>query len=131
MANQQKSARTADGKILTWQEILEAQDLPVDEIEVPEWGGKVKIRALTQGEAGEIIKRVTEAEGPQFELQERLMVRFGLVEPAVGDDALDQLVEKSASAISRVAAAVDQLSGDNPELRKKSRVSFRAGAGAS
>ncbi|HYI80000.1 MAG TPA: hypothetical protein VEW67_03995 [Thermoleophilaceae bacterium] len=129
--NQAKSARAADGKILTWQEIIEAQDLPTDVIDVPEWGGQVKIRALTQGEAGQVIKRVSEGEGVQFELQERLMVRFGLVEPAIGDDALDTLLDKSAAVISRLSGAIDALSEDTPDIRKKSRVSFRASAGAS
>lgn len=131
MANEQKSARTDDGKILTWQEILEAQDLPTDVVDVPEWGGKVKIRALTQGEAGRVIKRVSEGEGVQFELQERLMVRYGLVEPAIGDDALDQLLDKSAAVVARLSGAIDALSEDTEEMRKKSRMSFRSGAGAS
>lgn len=37
-------------KILTKEEILAAEDLPTQEIEVPEWGGSVIVRPLTGSE---------------------------------------------------------------------------------
>jgi len=37
-------------KLLSREEILQAQDLPIEEVEVPEWGGSVLVRGLTGAE---------------------------------------------------------------------------------
>lgn len=44
--------------LLTGAEILAADDLPFEDVEVPEWGGTVRVRALRAGERREFEKRI-------------------------------------------------------------------------
>lgn len=40
----------SNGKLLTMEEILAADDTAYEEMEIPEWGGTVRLQALTLGE---------------------------------------------------------------------------------
>ncbi len=49
MSKKEKS--NSGAKYLTLQEIYDAQDIVIEEVEVPEWGGVVRLRSMTGEEA--------------------------------------------------------------------------------
>lgn len=130
--NQSKSARDENGRILSVAEIRDTEDRIEDTVEVPEWGGSVRIRELSQGLSGKIIEEVLAAgeDNSTYGLQQRLTVRHGVIEPELTDDDVAMLEQKSLTAVSRIAEAIEALSEDTKENREKRRKSFRARAGA-
>jgi len=50
-------------KLLTRDAILQAQDLPTQDVEVPEWGGTVRVRALTGAERDAFEQSIVEQRG--------------------------------------------------------------------
>lgn len=114
-----------NGSVLSREKILGAQDLKYDEVDVPEWGGKVRIRSLTATERAKFEEhtyRVTQrvgAEGVNVEFFAHL-VRLRLCVLTIvdengnrmfADDEEDVLGQKSATGADRVFQASSKLSG--------------------
>lgn len=105
--------------LLGREEILRAQDLETKDVAVPEWGGTVRVRALTgserdQFEAGTVIQQ-----GKTMRLNLG-NVRARLVALSVVDEEgqqifsasdVEALGQKSAAALNRVASVAQQMSG--------------------
>jgi hypothetical protein len=108
---------------LSRDDILKAADITVEEVDVPEWGGTVLVRAMTGQQRDE------------FELGARMATRGGDYLPAgynfraqvialccVDDDGkrlftvadVDTLGEKSAAPLDRIYDVVARLSGMAP-----------------
>lgn len=102
----------AKSKFLNLDAILAAPDVRESEVEVPEWGGKVKIRSLTKAAQVSIRKKSTGRDGTidEFNMEGRLLVA-GLVEPEVNENQISELFEKSSSAVDRVLQAILGVSG--------------------
>ena len=49
--------------LLTREAILQAQDLPTEQVHVPEWGGDVLVRALTGAERDRFEQSIVEQRG--------------------------------------------------------------------
>ena len=112
-------------KILTRDEILEAEDIQIWEVEVPEWGGVVLCRSLTAAQ----VERVQN----KFKGKGMKGVTAALVAMACVDDAgkrlfhqsdLDKLSGKSLSACTRVLKVIMEQNAmeeeDLEELAKNS-----------
>lgn len=106
-------------KILTRGQILEAEDLEWQDLNVPEWGGTVIVRGLTgkerdQYEAGILRMRGKNAQLNLQNARARLVV-MGTIdeegEPVFTMKDVDALGDKSAAAIERIASAIQRLSG--------------------
>lgn len=113
--------------ILTREQILEAQDLQKELVEVPEWGGAVYVRALTGTERDafeqSMIEMRTVRRGRREETVRELRLqnlRARLCAMTICDengnrlftDADIQLLgQKSASALNRVFEVAQRLSG--------------------
>lgn len=123
--------------ILTKQQILEADDLQVETIEVPEWGGEVLVRGLsgTERDAWEqsIIDMKQAAArkngaGLDYDFanfRAKLVARCIVDEDGqrlFGEGEIGLLGKKSAAALDRVFAVAQRLSGlssqDVEELTK-------------
>lgn len=102
--------------------ILGAPDLPTQDVHVPEWGGDVRIRALTGAErdAFEAHGAKQKGKGMQLNLQN---LRARLVAMAIVDEDGARLFSdadvvalgnKSAAALDRVFTAAARLSGLTP-----------------
>src|SRR5690606_20312294 len=98
------------GKLLTREAILQAEDLPTEDVEVPEWGGVVRVRGLTGAERGAFEQSIVDArgKGARMNLQN---VRARLVALAVVDESgnrlfsdadVEALGRKSGRALNRV-----------------------------
>jgi hypothetical protein len=100
-------------KVLTWDEIEAADDLITEMVDVPEWGGAVKIRALSRKRCVETLDEcVGEETGVRDnEKLQMLLVTRGVVEPQLSDDRAEQLNKKHVDPIARVSQRVQIISG--------------------
>lgn len=103
--------------LLTRDEILAAQDIRTQDVEVPEWGGSVRVSVMSGTARDRYESSLVDVEGKYVAL-ENLRARF--VSVCVVDDAgamvfttddIKALGEKSADALDRVFKAASRLNG--------------------
>lgn len=112
-------------KILGRIDILESNDLAVEEVDVPEWGGAVIVRALTGSERdayeSEIFSLRGQGKGVEYNLSNiraKLSARTIVDEEGVRvftDADIVKLGLKSAAALDRVFSVAQRLSRLTPE----------------
>lgn len=112
------------GQMLSTEQILAASDLVEQVVEVPEWGGAVRIRTMTKGAQIRLRKEATIDGKVDEERLELLMVVHAVVDPALTVAHVEQLKGKSAVAIDRIMKAFGDLSGFTPEAVKDTKKSF-------
>jgi len=101
------------GKILTRDEILQAQDLETVEVAVPEWGGVVRVRGLTGAERDALEAEAAELRRPLDNFRARYVARCIVDENGeriFSDEDIEALGRKSAAALNRVFEAAVRLS---------------------
>lgn len=110
-------------KFLTAAEILEKDDLPVQEIDVPEWGGTLRLRPLTAEEA--ISYNDTIKSGGDKRHAAVILAGLCLVNedgaPLFSAKEVQLLAKKSLSAlmkIQRVALKINGLTKDEETIVK-------------
>lgn len=104
---------------LTRDVILQADDLLVEDVEVPEWGGVVRVRGLTGAERDDFEASVVEQRGKKtrFNMQNfraKLVVRAAINgdgQRLFTDKDAPLLGRKSAAALQRVFEVAQRLSG--------------------
>jgi len=110
-------------KLLTRDAILQAEDLPTEDIEVEEWGGAVRVRALTGAERDAFEQSIVEQRGKSTRMNLR-NIRAKLVALTVvdadgkrlfSDKDAELLGKKSAAALDRVFEVAQRLSGLSSE----------------
>ena len=112
--------------------ILTAQDLQTEDVEVPEWGGAVRVRSFTGRERDAFESSMVRGEGRDRKVDLTNM-RARLVGLTVidetgqrlfTDEEVDLLGAKSGAALDRVFAVAQKLNGlsgaDVEELSKNS-----------
>lgn len=106
---------------LTREAIIDAADTPEEDVAVPQWGGSVRIKALTKAEhqalrtqatiskpgatPGEVVKEIDDQ---RFET---LLVIHSVIEPKFAPDEAELLRGKSAGAIDTIIKAITALNG--------------------
>lgn len=109
--------------ILTREQILQADDLKREMVEVPEWGGEVIVRCLTGTERDEFESALIQFKGQSYNIK-LANARARLTSLSVVDEAGERLFseadvvalgQKSAAALSRVFEAAQRLSGLKPK----------------
>lgn len=109
--------------LLSREAILQAQDLPTEDVEVPEWGGTVRVRGLTGAERDAFEQSIVEQRGKSTRMNLK-NIRAKLVALTVVDEQgnrvftdedAELLGKKSASALDRIFAVAQRLSGLRPE----------------
>lgn len=107
---------------LTLDQILDAEDLATEEVEVPEWSGKVLCRELSALDAEELAvmwtrwqKEHPEMRGfpPAFraEICARGIVHPETHEPLFKKDQIEKLARKNGAALDRIYPIIQRLSG--------------------
>lgn len=106
--------------VLTKEEILQARDVKVESVDVPEWGGSVFVRSITAAERGQIEEaaaKFKESKGKDS-FARTFTVRFASLaicdkegKRLFEDKDIAQLQQKNAAAIARIAEAAQRLSG--------------------
>lgn len=130
-------------KLLSKEEILKIPDIQFEEVEVPEWGGRVRVKTLNGKERDTFEAGLTIHEGKKvrFNLQD---VRARLVALSVvgedgqrlfSDEDVLRLGEKSGKALDRIYDVACRLSGLGEKeiegLLKNSPPGQSAGSGSS
>lgn len=117
---------------LTLEQIEEAPDVLEENVEVPEWGGTVKVRGFTKDVEMALREeaRVPGSEPPEVDRRklELLFVVHGIVEPPMTETALGMLAAKSSAAVNRVLRVVMRINGQNSEERDARERDFRSGS---
>jgi hypothetical protein len=118
--------------MLTRDEILNNSDLPIQEVEVPEWGGAVFVRGLSGRERDEYELSMISMRGGNPSLS-MFNARAKLVQLGCVDEDGKQLFAKSdvvalgrknATALDRVYNIIRQLSGLSTEDVKELTSNF-------
>ena len=101
---------------LTIEQILAAEDLPVEEIKIPEWGGTVFVRRMTASDSIEHTIAIRKIEGDDSEsIKRRLGMNVAaflcdeIGRPIATADQARKLIDKSAAAINRIVEAGQRL----------------------
>lgn len=103
-------------ELLNRKAILEAVDLASVEEEVEEWGGPVRIRAMS-GTVASAFRDAANEEKPGLEVIVKYLA-LSLVDKAddplfVGDDQLKELAGKSVKVLTRLFDVAARLNGDD------------------
>ena len=110
-------------RLLTRQEILSIRDIRTETVFVPEWGGSVKIKAMTGKERDAWETALFQIDGKDVKMNKENL-RAKLVALTVVDEAgqrlfteadVEALGSKSAAALDRVYQASQKLSGLAPD----------------
>jgi hypothetical protein len=117
---------------LTREQILEVKDLQFEDVEVPEWGGTLRVRGLTGIERDRFEETILDQRGKNVKVK-MTNLRARLVALSVVDEQgqalftqndIGVLGRKSAAALQRVFNVAQRLSGfsdeDLEELAKNS-----------
>jgi hypothetical protein len=108
------------GGLLTRDAILAADDLPYEDVAVPEWGGVVRVRGLSGKDRDAYLSSMAVIRGGQVVGQDTRNVSARLVlrcltgedgEPLFTQHDIDLLGAKSAAALGRVFEVAARLSG--------------------
>jgi len=107
------------GKLLSRDDILNAQDLPTERVYVDPWGGEVLVRGLTAAERDEYEASIVRRKGQKTEVDMRnirakLVVRCVVDENGqrvFRDEDAELLGQKSAAAVDRIFEVAQRLSG--------------------
>ena len=118
-----------DMAILTTEALLAASDLPEQTVEVPEWGGSVRLRALTVGQLQDVRKRSTVKGEIDGELMDIHFLLEAMVEPRLGLDQVGALTAKNNAVVSRLVREAVILSNAGPNAVEEAAAAFREAAG--
>lgn len=102
---------TDSPRLLTEADIIAIDDIETEVVEVPEWGGSVKLRGLSLDEVMEARKGDTSDPGA---MSIRLLAA-AFAEPDLSEAAVAALGKKSAAVVTRLLKVVTRLSGMNAE----------------
>jgi len=109
--------------LLTKQQIVDANDLETVEVNVPQWGGSVLVRALTAKQRGQLMSTLIDQtkDGRTLRLQDlqarlcAMSIVDGQGKRFFSDNELAALGAKSSAALQRVFEAAQRLSGLSDE----------------
>lgn len=101
-------------EFLTIEEILAAQDLQEETVDVPEWGGAVKVRSLTKAQQQHARQRsVSKDKVVDQEKLELSLIVAGMIEPRVTMEQARALCQKLAGVVDRILLRIIRLSDMN------------------
>jgi hypothetical protein len=100
-------------KRLSVADILAANDIREEDVEVPEWGGSVRIRGFTKQRQQELRQMATDPKNGQVDagrLELQIFIH-GVIDPQFAPIQMTELRGKSAGAIDRVLQRIMDISG--------------------
>ncbi len=126
---------TEDTHMLSADDIWAAHDIREDTVDVPEWGGKVRVRALTLEQMATLATRATRSSPGKPDIVDRelsvaLTLVYGMIEPKLAESDVPKLLAKSANAVTRIVQAINALGVTDDAINDatKSNASQRNGA---
>lgn len=110
--------------ILDVDAILAAKDLVEETIDIPEWGGAVKVRSFSKKQQQDVRDEAMVDGDLNAERLEMFLFLRGVVEPEFENEQYEQLREKNAAVIDRILNRIMKLSGLTPEAVKEAEKSL-------
>lgn len=110
------------------QSILDAKDLKIEEVQVPEWGGSIFVRVMTGVERDQFVeensKPPKEGDKPEGTMRYCAKTIIGHACDAEGKriftaDDLEPLLQKSRTTLANVTQAILRVNGLNKEGTEK------------
>lgn len=115
-------------KILSFADIVGANDVPAKLVSVPEWGGAVRVKGMTKREQQTMRGQATGADGKvDATLMETLMLAHCLAEPKVTIEEAGQLLDKSAAVVDKILSEIMDITGLSEASQKGMVRTFHAG----
>ena len=114
------------GKLLSIDDILKCPDLEERTVDVPEWGGQVKVKGFSKATQQQMRKEATYDGEIDSDRLEMFMFIYGVIEPKCDKSHYEQLREKSAGAIDKIVKEIMSVSGMDEQTVKKAEKSFRS-----
>lgn len=119
---------------LSKDDILKADDLPQTEVEVPEWGGTVRVRGLSGTERDRFEFSLAAAQNNPSKVQVRAEIVGRCMVDEDGkrlftDNEITKLGTKSGAALDRVFDVVRELSGMGDDAVEKAAEDFGTAPG--
>lgn len=100
------SPKAKELKILTDEEIVAADDLKTVVVEIPEWGGAVKLRQLSRAQWKKVVKDASGSGELDEDLFELYLIVESMVEPNLTADRVEQLRQKNATVLEKLVLEV-------------------------
>lgn len=100
-------------KYLTAEQILSADDFRYADVDVPEWGGTVRITTMSASQRdylSRVVKDKGESEATEYMLLMCIVDENG--DRILKREHLEKLKKKNAAPITRIVKAIGELSGD-------------------
>jgi len=110
-------------KILSVEDIKKAVDTETKVIDVPEWGGAIKIKSITKGAQWKMAK--ASEDKMDASLFEKLLLVNSIIEPVFDEETIEILYEKSAEVVNRVLASIYNISGLSQEVQAEIAEEFQ------
>jgi len=108
--------KTKEPRILTFEDIIAADDIQNSTLEIPEWGGAVRLRTFTKDVELKMRAQARGLDGSvDSEKLEMVMLVYGVVEPELNLDMVPHLRTKNAAVIDRIMTEIvrlNKLEGD-------------------
>mgnify|MGYP005996599291 FL=1 len=111
-------------EILNLENIKDIPDVPVKEIEIPEWNAKIQVKGLTKKMQVELARISTDEGKDAFDYQKALL-KASVINPVLDDDAIDKLYEKDASVIDKVFIERADLNGIGGDVQTEMSDEFQ------
>jgi hypothetical protein len=117
--------------LLTFQNIMDAQDITEREIPIPEWGGEVMVRSVNYRQMSALKEKAKAMKEAGMEVDEdfveKHMVQKGLVAPSVTIEEVEVMWDKSASAMMKLLTGILGASKGSEEDQKEAEKSVSTG----
>lgn len=97
---------------LTREQLATLAPVPEEEVNVPEWGGSIKVRGLTWATQQRLIRQAAEDGDFDEEMFNGLLFLHCIVEPELEPEDVEKLMNVSLSAGTKVAEAIERCNGE-------------------
>lgn len=114
--------------ILTAEEILKAPDTKTAVVDVPEWGGSVKVIGLTKQQQVDIREGALRNGEIDPAMTQRGMLLQGVIEPRFTEEQIGPLFDKNAGLVDRLLVRILELSGMGEGAVAAKEAAFPPGA---
>lgn len=110
--------------ILNLENIDKLPDVPIKEIEIPEWNAKVVVKGLTKKMQIELARISNADDKDAFDYQKALL-KASLIKPKLDDDTLEVLYDKDASVIDKIFVEIANINGIGGETQTEMSDEFQ------
>lgn len=116
---------TDSPRLLTEADIIAIDDIETEVVEVPEWGGSVKLRGLSLDE----VMAARKGDADNLANTSTRLLAAAFAEPKLTEEGVVALRSKSAAVVTRLLQVATRLSGMDDEAVVQAERTFRTEPG--